>query len=232
MDAPAQPARVEEALERIYANRFSPAEREARRRLWKVLCDGFFTPRYLRPTDTVVDLGAGYCDFINQIRVAQRFAVDLNPDVERFAAPGVTVIRSPLEQLADWFEPESVDLALASNVFEHLRGPDVLLGILQSVRTVLRPGGSLVIMQPNVRVVQGAFWDFFDHLLPLSERGMVEALTVAGFEIRECRARFLPYTTKSAFPSSPALLRVYLALPFVHRIFGGQMLVVGRKPAG
>jgi hypothetical protein len=84
-------------------------------------------------------------------------------------------------------------------------------------------------MQPNVRVVGGAFWDFFDHTLPLTERGMAEAMTTAGLEVVERRARFLPYTTKGAYPSSPLLVRAYLALPFVHRFLGAQMLVVGRK---
>ncbi len=104
-------------------------------------------------------------------------------------------------------EPETVDLAFASNVFEHLRGPDALLKVLASVRTALRPGGRIMIMQPNVRLVDGAFWDFFDHTLPLSERGMTEALEVAGFGVVECRARFLPYTTKSRLPQWAFLVR-------------------------
>ena len=107
-------------------------------------------------------------------------------------------------------EPETVDLAFASNVFEHLRGPDALLKVLANVRTALRPGGRIMIMQPNVRLVGGAFWDFFDHTLPLTERGMTEALEVAGFRVVECRARFLPYTTKSRLPQWAFLVRLYL----------------------
>jgi SAM-dependent methyltransferase len=142
----------------------------------------------------------------------------------------VEVIHAPLEHLADYLEPESVDLAFASNVFEHLRGPDALLAVLDGVRKVLRPGGRLVILQPNVRIVGGEFWDFFDHTLPLSERGMAEALSLSGFTVDECRARFLPYTTKRTLPVSPVLARLYLALPIAHRILGKQMLVVARKP--
>ena len=221
--------RVESELERIYANRFSEAERVVKQRLWKANVDGFFH-RYVPRDGTVVDLGAGYCDFINQIAAARRIAVDLNPETARAAAAGVEVHHLPLERLADAIEPDSVDLAFASNVFEHLRGPDVLMDVLSAVLRVLKPGGRLIVMQPNIRAVGAAFWDFCDHTLPLTEKGMTEAFEVVGFEVVECRARFLPYTTKSRLPKSPALVRLYLACPPLHRLFGGQMLVVGRRP--
>ncbi len=231
MAAPVHHGNVESALDRIYRNRFSPEERAAKQALWKVLCGSFFNPRYLTRDATVVDLGAGYCDFINQATAARRFAVDINPDTAEFAAPGVEVLATPLESLAEALGPNSVDVAFASNVFEHLRGPDVLLTVLDAVRTVLKSGGRLIIMQPNVRVLGGAFWDFFDHTLPLSERGMAEALTTSGFQIEECRARFLPYTTKGVLPTSASLARFYLALPPIWWLLGKQMLVVARKPS-
>ena len=124
----------------------------------------------------------------------------------------------------------AVDLAFASNVFEHLRGPDALLKVLANVRAALRPGGRIMIMQPNVRLVGGAFWDFFDHTLPLSERGMSEALEVAGFRIIECRARFLPYTTKSRLPQWDFLVRLYLRFRPAQYLLGKQMLVVAERP--
>ena len=85
-------------------------------------------------------------------------------------------------------------------------------------------------MQPNVRLVGGAFWDFFDHTLPLSERGMTEALEVAGFRVVECRARFLPYTTKSRLPQWAFLVRLYLRCRPAQYLLGKQMLVVAERP--
>jgi SAM-dependent methyltransferase len=180
---------------------------------------------------TVLDVGAGYCDFINNVRAARRIAVDLNPDTALAAAEGVEVFTIPLERLGEAIEPESIDLAFASNVFEHLRGPDVLLDILDALREALRPGGRLVVMQPNVRALGGAFWDFIDHILPLSDRGMAEALEVSGFEVVERRPRFLPYTTKSRLPHWSPLVRLYLALRPAQWLMGRQMLVVARRPA-
>jgi SAM-dependent methyltransferase len=220
---------LEAGLDRLYAHRFSDAERAAKAGLWRVLCDHFFA-RYVAPDATVLDLGAGYCDFVNNVKAARRIAVDLNPDTAAAAAPGVEVIALPLERLGEAVAPDSVDLAFASNVFEHLRGPDALLAVLAAVHRALRPGGRLVIMQPNVRMVGMAFWDFVDHTLPLTEKGMAEALGMSGFEVAESRARFLPYTTKSRLPQWPALVKLYLALPPAQWLLGKQMLVVGRRP--
>ncbi|RUL81640.1 class I SAM-dependent methyltransferase [Tautonia sociabilis] len=217
-------------MDRLYAGRFSRRDRLEKVRLWRVLCRSFFD-RYVPADGSVLDVGAGYCDFINHIAAARRVAVDLNPDTALAAADDVEVYRHPLERLDDVLEPDSIDLAFASNVFEHLRGPDALLRVLAALRVVLRPGGRLMIMQPNARIVGGAFYDFFDHTLPLSEKGMAEALGVTGFEVVECRARFLPYTTKSRLPKWPWLVRLYLALPPARWLFGKQMLVVARKPA-
>ncbi|MCV7098954.1 class I SAM-dependent methyltransferase [Mycobacterium palustre] len=215
-------------LDRLYAARFHDEERESKAQLWRIICDAFFS-EYVPQNGCVVDLGAGYCDFINNVQAKRRIAVDLNPDTTRFAARDVEVYRLPLERLSEVIEPGTVDLAFASNVFEHLRGPDALLHVLGNVRTVLRPGGRIMIMQPNVRLVGGAFWDFFDHTLPLSERGMTEALEVAGFRVVECRARFLPYTTKSRLPQWGFLVRLYLRLRIAQLLLGKQMLVLAER---
>lgn len=225
---PEQSRLLEGGLDRLYAGRFSDRDRLEKIRLWRTLCSAFFD-RYVPADGAVLDVGAGYCDFVNHIRAGRRVAVDLNPDTAAAAAPGVEVHQHPLERLDEVIEHGSIDLAFASNVFEHLRGPDALLQVLAALRRVLRPGGRLMIMQPNVRLVGGAFWDFFDHTLPLSEKGMAEALGVAGFEVLERRARFLPYTTKGRLPKWPVLVRLYLKLPPAQWLFGKQMLVVARK---
>lgn len=220
--------RLEDGLDRLYAARFPEDDRAAKARLWTVLCDAFFS-RYVPAGGTVVDLGAGYCDFANNIRAARRVAVDLNPDTARYAADGVEVVRAPLDRVDEVVGAGTVDLAFASNVFEHLPNPDALLRTLSAVRRALKPGGRIMVMQPNVRLVGGAFWDFFDHTLPLTEKGMVEAMTVAGLRVVESRARFLPYTTKSRLPQWGVLVRLYLAVPPAQWLLGKQMLVVAER---
>jgi SAM-dependent methyltransferase len=222
-------ARLDDALSDLYAHRFPARERASRARLWRTLHDAFFA-RYVPADATVLDLGAGRCELINCVRAARRIAVDLNPDTAAAASAGVEVHTLPLEGLGEAVEPETVDVAFASNVLEHLPGPAALLEVLGAVWQALRPGGLLVVMQPNVRLVGGRFWDFFDHTLPLTERGMAEALRLSGFEVEVCRARFLPYTTRSHWPRWAPLVRLYLALRPAQWLFGKQMLLVARRP--
>jgi hypothetical protein len=95
---------------------------------------------------------------------------------------------------------------------------------------VLRGGGRVLILQPNIRVLGGQYWDFVDHHLPLTDRTLVEALNLVGMEVREVRPRFLPYTTKSRLPQQPLLVRLYLLFRPAQRLLGGQAWVVAEKP--
>jgi len=57
----------------------------------------------------------------------------------------------------------------------------------------------------------------------------VEALGIAGFEVDKVIPAFLPYTTKSRLPQWELLVRIYLKIPFIWRILGKQVFVIGRK---
>jgi SAM-dependent methyltransferase len=214
-------------LEKIYRERFDDGARRRKARVWGVLCRHFFQ-RYVRPDDTVLDLGAGHCEFVNSIECRERIAVDGNPDLARFAAPGVRAVVATSSHL-EGFEDASVDVVFCSNFLEHLADKTEVLSLLADCHRVLRPGGRLLVLQPNIRVVKGRYWDFFDHHVPLTERSLKEAFVLVGLEVLEARARFLPYTTVSALPQHPVLVRLYLLCPPVHRLLGGQAWVVGVK---
>ena len=217
-----------DATVRLYQSRFSALEQARKRELWRVLCTNFFQ-HYIRPEDTVLDLGAGFCEFINNIRCSRKFAVDLNPDTRRYAASDVTVISarsSDLGVLAD----NSVDVVFASNFFEHLPDKEEFLATLRELRRVLRAqGGRLLILQPNIRLLDGAYWDFLDHHVPLTERTLIEALQVVGLTPVEVRTRFLPYTTKSRLPQYAWVVRAYLLLRPLQWLFGKQTWMVAVK---
>jgi len=61
---------------------------------------------------------------------------------------------------------------------------------------------------------------FFDHITPLDDRSLCEILEIIGFKIVECKSKFLPYTTKSRLPKSTILLKIYLKIPILQKIFG------------
>jgi SAM-dependent methyltransferase len=215
-----------ENLDQLYRQRFPEAVLARKSALWAVLCDDFFQ-RHVEPTDTVVDIGAGYCEFINNIRAARKIAVDVNPDVRRFAAPDVRVINAPGMALAE-IAAASVDVVFMSNFLEHLPNKQLVLDTFREARRILRAGGRIIVLQPNIRFLCGAYWDFFDHHTPLTDRSLVEALRLTGFTPTLVHPRFLPYTTRSRLPQAPFLVRLYLRFPPAWRLLGKQALVVAR----
>jgi SAM-dependent methyltransferase len=217
-------------LQKLYQKRFGD-ELSSKNLIWKTLCTHYFQ-QFISPGDTVLDMGAGYCEFINNIQCAHKYAVDLNSDVEAFAGNDVKVCNGRLPELAERSKG-SVDIVFMSNFLEHLKSKEEVLEILAASYAILKPGGKVIILQPNIRYAFREYWDFFDHNIPFSEKSIEEALTVSGFDIERIVPRFLPYSTKSRLPQHPLLIWLYLKLPFLWRIFGKQMLVIAKcKGAG
>lgn len=212
----------------IYRERFSEEEIGNKRELWGLLCERWF-PKFIGPDDRLLELGSGACELINGMRCKEKIAIDHNPDVTKFAEEDVRCIVAELDAGLDQVDAESVDRVVASNVFEHLPDRDYLFKCLKGAHRVLAPGGTIIIMQPNYAAVKERFYDFSDHSLPLTEKGMAEIVGAAGFDIEYLKARFLPYTTKSRYPAWPILVKLYLRIPLAHRILGGQMFIVARK---
>ncbi len=217
-------------VEQLYRNRFDQDDRARKAAVWRVLCRDVFS-RWVRPEDVVVDLGAGFCEFINAAQAKRRIAVDLNPDTGRFAAAGVEVQAASASDL-HFLGNDTVDVVFSSNFLEHLSGKEEVAKAIREARRVLRPGGTLMLMGPNVRLIPGIYWDFFDHHVPLSDRSLCELLQLTGFHIVRVEPRFLPYTTQSGLPQAPWLVALYLMLrPLSSSILGRQFFIVAKKPA-
>ena len=209
----------------LYKNRHGN-EIDFRNRMWKTLCEHFFQ-RYVPRNASVVDVGCGYCEFINHIQCAKKIAVDLNPDAKKFAKVGVEVIITDSTDMKA-VKDNSVDIVFMSDFLEHLTKEDII-DTLREIWRILRPGGKLLILQPNIRYCLRDYWMFFDHVTPLDDRSISEVLGATAFEVTECRSRFLPYTTKSCLRNFAFLLKAYLKMPFLHRIFGQQAFIVAEK---
>ncbi len=216
-----------EDLEQIYRERFGGAV-SYRRQVWRNLIAGFFS-RYVPENASVLDLGCGYCEFINLVRAARKFGMDLNPDAARYAAPDVQILAQDCSQ--PWnLPPASLDIVFTSNFFEHLPTKTHLERTLEHALAALRSGGRLIALGPNLRYVPGAYWDFFDHHLALTDRSLAEVIRKCGFAPERIIPRFLPYTMSDGRRYPPSMVRLYLALPWFWRFFGKQFLIVARKP--
>ena len=215
-------------LSDIYQERFKPEIREQRQVLWSTLCR-YWMQRYVPRDATVLDLAAGQCEFINQIECKQKIAVDLNADVREFANSDVRVVLAWSHDMQE-IEDGSVDVVFVSNFFEHLPSKQAFLDTLREIRRILNQGGKLLVLQPNIRLLNGAYWDFIDHYLPLTDRTLIEAMDLIDMNVDEIKPRFLPYTTRSRIPQHPIFVRLYLAFPLMHGIMGKQTWMVASKP--
>ena len=218
---------MSEDLDSLYRARFDSGDLENKARIWRILCQDYFQ-RYIAASDTVLDLACGTGEFINNIRAADRIGVDLRTESQSALQPDIRFVKSSATDLSA-LEDGSVDVVFTSNFLEHLRTKDEMMTVLAETRRILRPGGRFLVIGPNIRYVAGAYWDFFDHHLPLTERSLAEALHMAGFEIDLSVARFLPYSSKSRLPQAPWLVSLDLKIPLAWRFLGQQFFVLARR---
>ncbi len=215
-------------LKKLYANRFDSHQMQAKRILWQVLIDDFLQ-NYVPSESAILDIGGGYCEFINQIRAAEKCLIDLNPDSKLFANPDVNVLNIDVLNLDDrTLFSKQFDRIFISNFFEHLSNKEELVQIISFCFDALKPGGSLLVIQPNFKYSYKEYYDFIDHQLPITHLALQELLETVGFEIDLIIPRFLPFSTKGR-PASPLLLKVYLKLPLLWRFLGGQMFIKASK---
>src|SRR4051812_24268867 len=136
-------------LDILYEARFSEEDRHKKDGVWKVLCRSFFQ-RYIRETDTVMDVGAGLGEFLRHIRCKQRIAVDVSAMRGRNLPAGTVEVIAASHNLGEHVPADSVDVVFCSNFFEHLPDKETFLATLRSIRRALRPGGRLLILQTNI----------------------------------------------------------------------------------
>jgi len=211
-----------------YVNRFSSTERAGKLRIWRELCK-YYIQQYVGKKETVIDLGAGYCEFINNISCGKKIAVDVNPDTRKFANKNVLVVSKSVFRLSDKYS-NTADVVFLSNFLEHLNNKDDVVDLLHRVNKLLKKGGKIILLQPNIDLVKESYWDFIDHKVALNTKSIREVLEITGFKINVFIKKFLPYTTKNKhIPMLSILLKIYLLLPEIIKPFAGQTFVVAVK---
>ena len=221
-------ASTQQELSKIYHRRFVRTA-DYRNKVWQVLTREFFS-RWVKPDSTVLDLGCGYGEFINNIQAVRKFAMDLNPDAISHLAKNIEFLHQDCS--APWpMADNSLDIVFTSNFFEHLPDKESLNRTLRQALRALKPGGRLIALGPNIKYLHGEYWDFYDHHVYLTETSLGEAMEVEGYEIDVIKPRFLPFTMVKAPEYPMFFVRLFIALPLLWKLLGRQFLVVARKPS-
>jgi SAM-dependent methyltransferase len=194
-----------------------------RTKVWQHICD--YLRRWIRTDAEVLELGAGWCDFANNVHAKRVVAMDLDGMVVKAAADHVTPVVGDCCDLSMFGEGE-FDVVFASNLVEHLERPTATR-LLAEARRVLRPGGRLILLQPNFRLNPGRYFDDFTHVAVYTDQSLADYLSSEGWKIEEVKARFLPLTMKSRGSGLTFLVPWYLRSPI--KPLAGQMLVVASR---
>jgi SAM-dependent methyltransferase len=211
-------------MDSYYASRFVPDK--TRPIVWKEIIRHH--QAFIPKNAVVVDLGAGYCDFINEVKAEKKYAVDHSPELKNFAHPDVICIQSGATIFKE-IPDNSVDIVHASNLFEHLTDAE-LDAAMTEVKRVLKKGGKLILMQPNYYYKYRSYFDDPTHKKVFSHFALESFLVSYSMKIKLMKPKFLPFSLRSRpsiIPIHPLIIRAYINSPW--KPFGGQMLFVAEK---
>ena len=213
-------------LNQIYEIRFSGLE-EYRNNVWKILVNQFFG-KWINPNDTILDLGCGYGEFINHANAKVKHAMDLNPRTRKLLKDDVIFHEQDCSNA--WpLEENSLDLIFTSNFFEHLPNKKALDATITEAKKCLKKGGRIIAMGPNISVLKGKYWDFWDHHVALSDQSLGELLQIHDFTIEKSYSKFLPYNMVRVKEHPLFMVSLYLRFAFLWKLFGKQFLIVAQK---
>jgi len=151
-----------------------------------------FAP-YLR--GTVIEHGSGRGTLASALLTGGVRPLILSEPNEKLAAvlakkfetqEGVTVFQGTLEHYLARVGPNAVDAIVSSNVLEHILDDE---GCLATMRTLIRPGGNLVIYVPARPELYGPFDRLVGHHRRYRRSELKQKLLAAGFKIERLRYR-------------------------------------------
>lgn len=189
-------------------------------KVWRAITE--YLQPYVGPNKTVLDLGAGYGDFINLIKANKKYAIDISPAVKDYISKDVIFINKPSTSLED-IPANSVDVVFASNLLEHLDRAE-LDQTMKGIKRCTKKGSVLILIQPNYRYAYKNYFDDYTHKRVFSHLSLTDAMYEYGFKPIKVDPKFLPLTLKSRLPKSYILTKMYLNSP-IHPM-GKQMLLI------
>ena len=213
-------------LPELYEARFDEREVSSKDAVWREIVR--FLQRYIDPDTPLLDLACDRGHFVRWVNATERWATDIR-DMRGVLPPDVRFVQASGLDLAAVLPARHFGFVFMSNYLEHLDSSDAVINQLRVVSGLMRPGGRVMVLQPNIRLVGPRYWDFIDHRVALTERSLLEAAELAGLRTVDLVTRFLPYSTKGRLPTAPALVRAYLAFRPAWWLLGKQTLLVAER---
>jgi SAM-dependent methyltransferase len=195
---------------------------KGRKEVWKAVCE--YLSRYISPQAAVLDIGSGYCDFINNVKAKSKVAIDFDLNSKQYCNSDVTFIHQSALEMG--FDEHVFDVVFASNFFEHLTDSELDI-VTSKIYKSLKENGKLILIQPNYYYAYRTYWDDFTHKKAFSHVSLPDFLVTKGFKIIKTEKKFLPFSFKSLLPKSYYLTKLYLKSFW--RPFAKQMLVIAEK---
>jgi ubiquinone/menaquinone biosynthesis C-methylase UbiE len=225
-DAPSPHSHIpdNEGVSEYFQTRLAPNPH--RTAIWKHICE--YLQRWIPVDSRVLELGAGWCDFSNNIRAERVVAMDLDSTVVRAASVHVQAVVGDCTDLSRFADGEFT-VVFASNLLEHLDRIAAGLLLAEAAR-VLAPGGRLILQQPNFRLNPGGYFDDYTHVAIYTDRSLPDYLTSQGWRVLKIYPRFLPLTMKTRGSALTFLVPWYLRSPV--KPWAGQMLLVATPARG
>lgn len=219
-------------LNRIYQHRFDGIGPEYKQATWREIARWIFKDaQSLRGGNSVravLDPACGDGEFLNACPqgLGSLTGCDLR-ERSPLLTPQAVFHQGMFQSLG---LSQKFDLIWISNLLEHLRSPEEIQDFLIHCRQLLSPDGLVVIMGPNIKYCSSEYWDFADHILPLSHLTVIEHLISANYRIPAVNHKFLPYSFRSRLPADPRLVRLYLNNSWAWNLLGKQFLIRAQLP--
>lgn len=145
---------------------------------------------FVKPSDFVIDFGAGGGFLIEKIQCTKKIGVEINPTARASAEKRGLKMVANLDEIED----ATVDVAISNHALEHTDSP---VEILKTIHKKLKPGGKAIFVVPCEAITYEYFKDDINfHLYTWSPMCLGNLFTRAGFEVLESKAyrhRWPPY---------------------------------------
>ncbi len=212
-------------MEKYFDTRLNQDFRKGASDIWRLVAADLLK-KIPAKCDRVLDLGAGYGDFINQVNAPEKWAADLWPGLERNITNDVRAVIGDITTPIDTLPQNHFDLCFMSNVLEHFTIDDAQK-ILDHTTSYLKKDGYIALLQPNFKYCSKVYYDDYTHKTIFTAEGLCNFLLDNDYEILSCQPRYLPYSFKSRLPRPLWAVKLYLQSPW--KPLAAQMLILARK---